>query len=68
MRVSWRRALLDRGLGLPGAVLPARLGPPGAALPASPCESFVNPLRIFCVSYVSPSIRVNQSEAFVSPL
>ena len=28
-------ALLDRGLGPPGANLPARLGPPGADLPES---------------------------------
>ena len=35
VRFSWRRALLDRGLGPPGVNLPARLGPPGVVLPAS---------------------------------
>ena len=28
VHVSWRRALLDRGLGPPGVNVPARLGPP----------------------------------------
>ena len=34
VRVSWRRALLDRGLGPPGVNVPARLGPPGVNVPA----------------------------------
>ena len=35
VRVSWRRALLDGGLGPPGVVVPARLGPSGVVVPAS---------------------------------
>ena len=35
-RACFVGALLDRGLGLPGAVLPARLGPPGVNYASAP--------------------------------
>ena len=43
VRVSWRRALLDRGLGPPAPFAPALLGPPAPFAPALLGEFFVSP-------------------------
>ena len=43
VRVSWRRAMLDRGLGPPAPFHPALFGTPALFHPALLSEFFVSP-------------------------